>query len=104
MMAMKDIVLFAFEFSFSLEAGHGDIAHDFAENSLALVGQFDVFHTGTGHFGHSLDARHILGPYLGHSAAVRIVDAAGPTGPDTDESRFGRDRPGQGQDYAKDQE
>jgi hypothetical protein len=82
MMAMERMsCFFALELALAIEAGHGHIAHDLADDRFTLVGQFDVFHTGAGDFGHRLDPFDILGPDFGHPTAIGVVDAAGPPVP-----------------------
>ena len=53
-------MFFTLEFCQPVIAGHGDIAHDLADNGFALMGQFDVFHTGAGNLGHRFYALYIF--------------------------------------------
>ncbi len=84
-------MFFPFELAQSVEAGHGYIAHDLADDRFALVGQLDVFHAGAGDFGHRLDPFDILGPDFSHTAAIGIVNPPGSAGADADECGFGQD-------------
>jgi hypothetical protein len=86
----QNVMFFALELAQTIEAGHGHIAHDLADDRFALVGQLDVFHAGAGDFGHRLDAFDILGPDFSHTAAVGIVNSAGAAGADADEGGFGQ--------------
>ncbi|VTR69250.1 hypothetical protein DESC_730130 [Desulfosarcina cetonica] len=88
----ENVVFFTVELVHAVETGQGHIAHHLADDRFPLVGQLDVFHAGTGHLGDGLNILDILGPDLGHPAAVRVVDSAGAAGTDTDEGGLGHRR------------
>ena len=94
--AHAEDVHLALEFALAVVGARGHVAHDLAYYRLALVGQLDVFHAGSGDFRHRLYAGHLLGPDFGQSAAVGIVHPAGTAGADGDELGLGHGRHCQG--------
>jgi hypothetical protein len=97
----ENVVLLAAEFARSGKAGFGHIAHDLADHGFSLVGQFDVFNTGSGDLGHGFDPLDVLGPYFGHTPAIGIIDTARPAGADADEFGLGGQGTRKGQNHAQ---